>query len=215
MISESGERPRGTLDNPARIALLVSGTVSEGNASSGEVPVTSPAPGGPPGASASEQGAPRPAGRRLTWVYVTVVIVILVALSGTFYVVAGRTHHSSSSSTTVLVGRGTLYGLPGEQFDAVEVTVSSSVILNGTVDNQYGFVLYRMSGAQVTEFSISGNVTKAGFEWTSGYIQNGATYYIEQTFPSGNWDLVFYNPSTNALTDCYIGFVTDLIEEPS
>ncbi len=177
--------------------------------------MTPPEQGTVSGSTASAQNARRPTGARLPWVYVAVVVVVVVALIGTFYVVTKDFHHPSSSSTTVLVSRGTLYGLPGEQFDAVEVTVSGSVVLNGTVDNQYGFVLYRMTGAQVTEFSISDNVTKAGFEWTSGFIPNGATYDIDLTFPPGNWDLVFYNPSTNGLTDSYVGFVTDLVEEPS
>lgn len=159
--------------------------------------------------------ARRPELRRRTWVYATGVLVVVLALVGTFYVVSGDFHRSSPSATTVLVDRGTLYGLPAEQFNAVEVTVSGSVTLNGTVDNQFGFVLYQMTGAQVTKFAITGNLTKAGFEWTSGFIQSGATFYIDLPFPAGNWDLVFYNPATGVLNESYVGFVTDLVEEPS
>ena len=167
----------------------------------------SPAPSNQP----PVQVAASKSARRLVRTYLIVAVVIVVAVILAAYVLTGGFHSNHTSNAEVLVPIHTVDVIPTYQFDAIDVSVSSTSEINGTFFVTFALVIYTMTPAQVESLARTGVVS--GYEWTSGEVQNDSIYTLGVSIPPGAWDLVFYNPSP--INNTAIGFYSDLTLTPT
>lgn len=167
--------------------------------------------GSPPPSFAVTSATSQPAGPRdakpsRRWVVAAIALVAAIVVVVGAYAFYLMPHSATGAGPTVLTPEGTAYTLPGDQFNGVQFNSSSPVVVNGTISDSYGLVLYAMNPSQFEYLSKKGVV--GTYQWTSGPIGNDTTTFLNLPLPAGEWVIVFLNPSP--INPTGIGFFTDL-----
>lgn len=162
---------------------------------------------GPASVQPGRSSAPLPSpARSRTRFYVAAVVVIVAVAIALAYVLSGGFTHPSGSSVEVLVPSGTAYAIPGGQFNGITLVLTAPAIVNATLINTFGLVLYTMNTTQYQSF-VKTDIL-AGYQWTSGTIANETVYNLNLSLPAGSWVLAFVDPSQVNPTN--VGFYSDL-----
>lgn len=150
--------------------------------------------------STSERSPPKTLRSQSTRTYIAIGIVAIVAL--VIVIVLVGFYHPGAGGTgtgTVLAASGTSWGIQGNQYQAVDFSVSSPVHLSGAFTTTYNVTAYLFTAANYLNFTKTGVVP--GYQWTSG-VESGGTLSVE--VPSGAWALVFVDPNPAQATNVLI-----------
>ena len=127
---------------------------------------------------------------------IAVAVIAVGAVVGA-YVLTDGFHRTSGSKPVVLEPLDAFFTLPGGQFSAIDFSIQSTEVVNGTFDNTQGITLYTMTPAE--ELSLTKTGVVGGYTWTSGRIANLTIYELDRAVAPGVWDLVFLNSANASL----------------
>ncbi len=121
------------------------------------------------------------------------------------------TSPTARASAVVLVPYHTVYSISGGQLNAVDFTIQTTSVVNGTFTNTLGIIVYIFTPEELVNLTLKGQVT--GYQWTSGVIANLTVDSIDVTVTPGAWDLTFVNP--NLFNTTIVGFWSNVTLSPS
>ncbi len=157
--------------------------------------------------------APSPPKRRAdrSWWIVVTVIFVAALIIGVYLADERLTRKGSSggSSETVLIPQGTIDSFPAGQFNAVTLTVTTAVVVNGSITTTLGIAVYAMTTIQFQSFVRNVNLN-AGYNWTSGTLAYFSIDHVHIALGPGAWDVVFDDPSE--LNSTMVEFLTPFTE---
>ncbi len=150
----------------------------------------------------------RPGGSsRRVWLIGLVAVAVALSLSAVVFEVA-HGPHSSSSNSRVLIAASQYDWLPEDSFDSVAFVVATNATVTGTLSDTHGLVMYLMTPDQYATLTRTGE--PGAYTWSSGQVPSPTHYNLSLTIDSGDWNLVFFNPSSTVTSG--VDFWSSVVE---